>query len=165
MSWIVSKLDWSPNDFINYDDFNRIENNVQEVAAYLNSIQYSVPILAIVVDRNYSWIDFISSINRIEQNIETIRTSFITPGGYGPAKTWSAGKGFSFEDANRLERNLALLLNLGMLVYESFVYCGSFICGQALPLSQAIHFRRYADLETMTFDQVETYSWDEIELL
>lgn len=130
MAWIVPKLDWLPDDYINFVDFNRIENNTREVAEYLNSIQYVLPSLTIIDNGDKSSIDFISSINRIEQNLERIRTNFLTPPGYGGAKNWAAGIGFTYEDANRLESNLQLLLEYGLLVYKSFRYCGVAICGE-----------------------------------
>ncbi|MDR6883108.1 LamG domain-containing protein [Bacillus sp. 3255] len=88
------------------------------------------PKVGIVKNRtNYS-IDFLSSINRIEQNIEYIKSNFMTPAGYGGAKTWAVGNTFDYNDANRLEQNVKLLIDTGVLVFESFKYCGTFNCGQ-----------------------------------
>jgi hypothetical protein len=129
MAWIAPKIDWTDDDKINFADFNRIENNLNEVAAYLNSIQYSIPAMTSVTNRTISSIDFISSINRIEQNLETIRINFVTPPSYIPGKTWTVSKGFDYTDANRLESNLQLLLDYGLLVYKSFRRCGALICG------------------------------------
>lgn len=129
MAWITPKLDWVNTDSINYADFNRIENNIAEVAAYLNSIQYTMPTLTTVTNRDKAFIDFLSSINRIEQNLESIRTNFMTPGGYLSAETWIGGKGFDNTDANRLESNVKLLMDFGLLVYQSFRYCGTFSAG------------------------------------
>lgn len=129
MAWIAPKLNWVGTDSINFADFNRIENNAQEVATYLNSIQYHIPSLTTVTSRTNVSIDFLSSINRIEQNLEAIRTNFVTPPGYLSAETWVKGKGFDYTDANRLEANLQLLLDYGVLVFKSFKYCGATITG------------------------------------
>lgn len=129
MPWITPKLDWLPSDFINSADFNRIENNTQEVVAYLNGIQYEIPSISLNTTRTTSSIDFLSSINRIEQNLEVIRSSFLTPAGYLDAKTWTAGKGFNFMDAIRLESNIQLLMDYGLLVFKSFRICGAYTCG------------------------------------
>ncbi|WP_028609738.1 hypothetical protein [Paenibacillus harenae] len=130
MAWIAPKLNWLPTDSINAVDFNRIENNTAEVAAYLNSIQYVMPALTTVTNRTQTSVDYLSSINRIEQNIDAIRAAFLTPPGYGPKETWIPNKKFDNEDAIRLEQNLQLLLDWGVLVFESFRYCGAAICGE-----------------------------------
>ncbi|WP_135553234.1 hypothetical protein [Paenibacillus cymbidii] len=129
MAWLTPKLDWLPTDSINAADFNRIENNTAEVAAYLNSISYSIPSLTTNTGRTKTSIDFLADINRIEQNLETVRAHFLTPPGYQGAETWTQGKGFDNADAIRLEQNVKLLMEYGLLVYQSFLYCGATICG------------------------------------
>ena len=129
MAWITPKLNWLASDDINFVDFNRIENNMQEVVAYLNSIQYPMPSLTYNTARTLSSVDFLSSINRIEQNLESIRTNFMTPPNYGATETWVAGKGFDYTDANRLEQNIQYLMDYGLLVFQSFRRCGAYTCG------------------------------------
>jgi hypothetical protein len=131
MAWITPKLDWNENDWINYDDWNRIENNILELKNYLVGIQYNVPTpVSTNTTRNNLSIDFLSSINRIENNLDAIRLAFLSPSDYLPKETWIVGKGFDYSDANRLEKNTKSLLDWGMLVYQSFRYCGTFNCGQ-----------------------------------
>ncbi|ACT00227.1 hypothetical protein [Paenibacillus sp. JDR-2] len=134
MAWITPKIDWLSTNSINAEDFNRIENNIKEVAAYLNSIQYTMPSLTTVTNRTQSYVDFLSSIKRIEQNLEAIRAAFITPAGYPGTKAWGPGVRFNWEDANRLETNVKLLMDFGVLVYQSFRYCGAAICGETFVL-------------------------------
>lgn len=129
MAWIAPKIDWTNDDYINYADFNRIESNTKEVAAYLNSIQYAIPALTTTTTRSPASTDFISSINRIENNLETIRTNFVTPPGYGPKEVWDVEKGLDSAEVNRLELNLKLLMDYGLIVYQSFRRCGDTICG------------------------------------
>jgi hypothetical protein len=87
--------------------------------------------VGVVTNRDYYSIPFLSDINRIEQNIDYIRNNFMTPAGYGGAETWTAGKPFDHEDAIRLEQNVKLLIDTGVLVYQSFVYCGTIRAGQS----------------------------------
>lgn len=129
MAWIAPKLNWLPTDSINAVDFNRIENNIVEVVAYLNSIQYTMPALTSVTNRTQTSIDFLSSINRIESNLDSIRLAFLTPPGYGAKEVWVSGKGFDNLDAIRLEQNIQLLMDYGILVFKSFRYCGAYTCG------------------------------------
>jgi hypothetical protein len=129
MAWITPKLDWTASNYMNAADLNRIENNIAEVAAYLNSINYSIPALTTVTSRDKTRIDYLSDINRIEQNLEAIRANFLTPAGYLPVESWTVGKGFDYTDANRLEANVKLLLDFGVLAYQNFRYCGTQTCG------------------------------------
>lgn len=130
MSWIEPKTDWTSLDYYNYGDLNRIENNTAEVAAFLESIQYQVPELTVVTNRDKKSIDFISSINRVENNIEQLKDAFIAPPGYQGKKTWTVKKGFSYKDANRLENNLKLIYEWAHRVKENYRYCGTFTCGE-----------------------------------
>jgi hypothetical protein len=130
MSWITPKTDWQSTDYINYGDFNRIENNIIEIANYLRSITYNIPALTTVTNRDNTSIEFLSSINRIENNLELIRTNFVTPIGWQSTKTWILGNGFTNDDANRIENNIQLLMNLGVLTFQNFKYIGTFSCGE-----------------------------------
>jgi hypothetical protein len=129
MAWLTPKLDWLTTDSINAADWNRIESNMQEVVTYLNSIQYPIAAITTVTDRTQTYVDTLTSINRIESNLDSIRLSFLTPPGYGAMETWTIGKGFDNTDAIRLENNIKLLMDYGLLVYDSFRYCGATVCG------------------------------------
>lgn len=124
------KVDWTVDDYCEYSDLNRIEINTQELANYLTGLQYSIPALTHVTVRDISHIDFVSSINRIENNIETIKNNFIQPVGYQNAKTWAVGIGFTYLDAIRLETNLKLLYDLFLVAKNNLRYCGTFACGE-----------------------------------
>jgi hypothetical protein len=90
----------------------------------------NVPYIGAINNRTASSIDFLSSINRIENNLDAIKTSFgMTPPNYLTKKTWSVGQGFSFEDVNRLENNTQIIKTYGELITKSYRYCGAFTCG------------------------------------
>lgn len=127
--WINPKTNWKATDYLNYADLNRIEKNTEFVAEYLVNISYIVPIGTVVSNRTMQSIDFISSINRLEENIDIIKNSFLTPPGWQDKKVWSLGKGFSYDDANRLENNLKILKEWAEIAKDNLVYCGTFNCG------------------------------------
>lgn len=129
MSWINPKVNWTSNDYCNAEDLNRIESNTVEVVNRIDALGYAIPQLTTITDRDNTHIDFISSINRIETNIDTIKDNFFTPSGYQDSKTWSVGIGFTFQDANRLESNLNLLYILAQAVQNNIIYCGTFSSG------------------------------------
>jgi hypothetical protein len=128
--WYTPKVDWAPSDTINSDDFNAIEVNTSTILTFLESIQYPMPELTTVTNRTQASIDFLTGINRIEQNLEAIHSNFVHPNGYLGSKTWTSGKGFTDADASRLERNIMQLFEYGQLVVDSFRYCGTFYCGE-----------------------------------
>jgi hypothetical protein len=138
MSWIDPKLDWKETDYYNADDLNRVENNTLEVINFLKSIQFNAPDVVSVTDRDIFSIEFLSSINRVEGNIEAIKQAFMVPPGWQNTKTWTIGKGFDYRDANRLENNLNLLYIFAQLAKENIVFCGSFTCGEEVLINAMV---------------------------
>lgn len=127
---ISPKINWTSDDYYNYADVNKVESNIKIVANYLESIGYIIPLEDVITNRNMLSIDFISSINRVERNLDNIRVNMITPPSYETMKVWSNKMGFSFDDANRYEKNLLLLYKWAQLIKESYKYCGTFACGE-----------------------------------
>lgn len=128
---IPGKIDWKSEDYYNAEDLNRVEANAQFVKEYLESIDCQVDLGEVNTGRFMEDIDFISSINRVEDNLESIRKAMnIVPPGYGPKKTWTNKMVFNFEDANRYEKNLELLYKWAQQIFQSYKYCGEFICGE-----------------------------------
>lgn len=130
MSWLEPKTDWNSTDYYNAHDLNRVESNTAEVIAFLQSIQFDTPTITAVTNRDNTRIEYISSINRVESNIDTIKNKFLTPPGWQSKKTWTTGPGFNYQDANRLESNLELLYEYAQLAAQNIVYCGLFACGE-----------------------------------
>jgi hypothetical protein len=128
---ITVKTDWADKDGINFGDFNRIEQNVVTTKSYLTALQYSIPELTTVTNRTKTFIEYLSSINRIEELMETIRLNFFTPVGYPGTETWAVGKSFDFNEANRIEKNIKLLFLSAGLVAESLIRCGTINAGYA----------------------------------
>lgn len=127
---ITPKINWNSNDYYNFADINRVESNIEFVSDYLASIGYVIPLEGIISNRDMASIDFISSINRLERNLDNIRANMITPPSYEDMKVWSIEIGFNYDDANRYEKNLLLLYKWGQLIFESYKYCGTFNCGE-----------------------------------
>ena len=127
---IPPRTNWTSEDYYNAEDLNRVEANTQFVAEYLNSIDYMLTLEEIKTGRDIFSIDFISSINRVEGNLDSIRANIITPPGYGPMRVWTNRIGFDYRDANRYEGNLELLYKWAHLIFDSYKYCGEFVCGE-----------------------------------
>jgi hypothetical protein len=123
------KTNWLSTDFMGPLDMDRIEQNINQLAIYLRSIQYQIPALEIKMNRTRESIDYLSDINRIEQNLEVIKLRFLTPPNYLQSKVWTKDKAFDFNDANRLESNTQLMREYADKVVSSFRYCGALSAG------------------------------------
>lgn len=128
--WITPKLNWTPSDYYNFNDLNRVENNTEFIRDYFNDIGFKIPLMTFNKTRDVNWIELISSINRVEQNIEGIKNNSFIPPEYISGKVWSNANVFNYEDANRYERNLEYFKIWGQRVIDSFIYCGEFYCGE-----------------------------------
>lgn len=125
----IFKTDWAPLDYLNYGDLNRIERNTKYIAQYLAGLQYNIQIGTTKTGRDVTSIDLLSDINRIENNVEAIKTGFLIPPNYQGKKTWTIGMGFDYSDMNRLETNLSLLYKWKNIAIDNLIYCGTFDCG------------------------------------
>jgi hypothetical protein len=123
------KTNWLSTDFLSASEMNRIENNINLLAIHLRSIQYQIPSLEVKTNRTRVSIDYLSDINRIEQNLEVLRLRFLTPPNYLEAKVWTKVKTFDYNDANRLEANTQLMREYADRVVSSFRYCGAINAG------------------------------------
>jgi hypothetical protein len=123
------KTNWVSTDAINFADFNRLEDNIIILRNFIIAISYSIPAITSETGRTKTFLEYLSSINRIESNLQTIRNNSFTPSGYGGAVTWSLGLGFDFAQANRLENNVLSLFLAGGNIFDSFVYAGEVNAG------------------------------------
>jgi hypothetical protein len=123
------RTDWFADDHINAADFNRIEGNIRVVKEYLRYIQINIATQTTITLRDKIYVDLITSINRIEDNLDALRAGFLTPPNYLAKKTWVVGMGFNHEDVIRLESNILTLMQYAFFVYRSLRYCGDFTCG------------------------------------
>jgi hypothetical protein len=122
-------INWTSQNNFNAPDMNRIEQNAQSLAAYLQTLQYAIPPLTNVTNRTTATVETFDSFNRFESNIDTIRANFMTPTGYIAPKTWGVGVGFDYNDPNRWQTNLQALFDQAVSVEKSFQYCGTTIAG------------------------------------
>lgn len=130
MPWIEPKINWSSEDYYNFEDLNRVENNIEVIKVIVN-LYFKDMDLTINRTRNMKSIEFADSLNRIEKNIKVLKENSVTPLIWIDSKlNWQPGTSFNFEDANRLENNLLHLFNLLEITIDNFKYCGTLNCGE-----------------------------------
>lgn len=130
MAWITPVTNWTTSDYYNAGDLNRVENNTDHLRTALIALGYSIPSITTNVSRINESYDDLTSINRIESNLNEIKNNFVTPTTWQEAKTWTATTPFSVDDANRWESNQLALYNLSITIPQSFRYSGTFNLSQ-----------------------------------
>ena len=129
MPWITPKTDWTSTDYFNTVDINRVENNTQDLRSFFILIYIPMKELTFITNRTIQDYDKVSSINRLESNIEYLCSRLIVPSTWYQ-KTWTYTTYFSYEDTNRWEQTLELLYNYANLALQGYRYCGTFSSGQ-----------------------------------
>lgn len=129
MAWIPPKLDWQPTDYYNFEDLNRVENNTS-VITELIAVFDTPPAVVTIDNRNISRIEFADSLNRIEGNINALAQRYKPSGWINNKIDWVANTPFNYQDAMRLEKNLALLHFYYQGNIDNFRHCGAYICGE-----------------------------------
>lgn len=130
MAYVTPKTNWTSSDYYNGWDLNRIEENTEAVRALLVSIGYSIPALTINTSRIYESYDNITSINRIESNLNTLKTSYLTPVGWQSVVTWDKSTAFTAETANRWANSTVLLYEAAVNTRNGQRYAGTFSAGE-----------------------------------
>lgn len=103
--WTEPKTDWAITDSFNFEDYNRIKNNIAYLRKMALSFYSTVPFEDMGDDKNgYNEFPYAEEFNRLENNLELLRNStFIFNN--EEKKTWYANeKTPDFEDFNRIER-------------------------------------------------------------
>lgn len=129
MVWITPKLDWQPSDYYNFEDLNRVENNTEVIAELIAAFGIP-PVITTITDREMVAIELAVSLNRIEGNINALGQKYKPLGWEENKLDWRANTPFDYQDAIRLEKNLALLHFYYRGNMDNFRYCGAYTCGE-----------------------------------
>lgn len=104
---------WVSTDYLNYDDMNRIETNINTLYDLVLEIDSTASVPTIVTNRTYTSIDTVSSLNRIESNIANIDNYYPIQNFYWdtPKTNWKAWDSITYMDLNRIEGNIEAIYN------------------------------------------------------
>lgn len=126
------KTDWTPLDYYNFEDLNRVEQATRvvrdRVATWRGKlVQIDNPNTA----RDEKTIEFADSLNRIERNIYRLILTFAGQERFDEMKTdWTHDEPFDFADAIRLERNLKDMFYSIENNIANIPYCGQIVAGE-----------------------------------
>jgi hypothetical protein len=134
-SWTTPVTDWDSADYYNFGDLNRVESNTEYVYDQLVFMGYISSALTLVKTRTNTYLEYYDSLNRIENNMLTLKNSSYEPLGWiTPITNWvSVTDIFDYTDANRLESNILALKEMMDGIISNILYCGdaqASICGK-----------------------------------
>lgn len=111
---------------LNYQDFNRIEKNMQELAILLSSAGYYTDLMY-----KLNWmgndIPYLDEINRIRDNLIKLIIKFVEIGAF-PQITKSSF--LHYTEVNNWERTTELMFEYFDNLALQQKYCGNYICGE-----------------------------------
>ena len=128
---MVFKTDWNATDYINIADFNRIEQNAQDIADLIGTYKATPSLTGVKTDWAITDFIYYDVLNRIEGNIEILGLAHAKPTGWIDTKTdWVTGPiGSGYVLANRIETDLLLLYNSINGTSDYLLPCGTFSAG------------------------------------
>jgi hypothetical protein len=129
--FLEAKINWTPIDYYNYDDLNRVESMIVVVWEQVEKYRFkTVNLDDNISNRTKESIEFADSLRRIESNILLLGTELNFPTGFiNPNVLWVYNSAFSYEDANRLEKNLVILNDYVTKQIGAWRYCGQYTVG------------------------------------
>ncbi len=131
--FLLEPKTFTSNDYYNYYDLNRVEINTLATKDLAEVLRGDINLENIDFDRNMKAFPFADVLNRVEGNINILGNKLYKPKGWTqPKLDWRYNQPFSYEDANRLERNLLLLYNYAKANVDKIPHCGMYTCGEAV---------------------------------
>lgn len=125
MKWQRTKTNWNSRDYYHREDLERVENNIQALVDLVGKYNFYPELVpGSITDAPYA-----EDLNRIEGNIKELGIRLKPRGWIEPFTEWVYGAGFSYIDANRLERNIQALYDHYKGNTANFRYCGMHVAG------------------------------------
>ena len=103
---------YGSTDYINYNDFNNIEMNLENLTY---SVAYFSPEIP-TYDFNDSWKEndwvYLEKVKKIEIVIENLKKYFTRPENWIPSREWTPMSSFSYIDMNRWLNNMNAITSI-----------------------------------------------------
>lgn len=106
MSWLTPKTNWVATDYVNTEDYNRINGNLKHIADEFNLV------IAEYQSQNYTELPYSEKWNIAENNLELIN-QLTYDFEIGAKKEFRANQPYiAYEELNRLERAILKIHNV-----------------------------------------------------
>jgi len=121
--WITPKTDWKSEDFLNYTDLNRIENNSRYLSDILLGYGYHAE-HAQYENWQVNHFPFSSEMERIRRNIKNIKQNY-----FAKLEVPATLEGLDYEKLNAMEQILLEAYEAVKRMISAFQYCGDIYTG------------------------------------
>lgn len=129
--FLLEPKTFTSTSYYNFYDLNRVEINTLATKDLAEVLRGDINLEDIDFDRNMKALPFTDTLNRVEGNINILGNKLYKPKGWiTPKLEWAYNQPFSYEDANRLERNLLLLYNYAKGNIDKIPHCGQIYVGE-----------------------------------
>lgn len=107
--WAKPKINWDINSRFDMRDFNRIKNNLEYLKELFLTLYPDITWQNMGVDKGYMDYPYADDINKFEDNLDTLRSSFANLD-IGNKKTFYENQPFiDFIELNRIEKGIQML--------------------------------------------------------
>jgi hypothetical protein len=128
---MIVKTNWSPNDYLNYEDWNRIIGNVKTICTMGNYTGFTLE------DNNtYACVIDFFQLNAIEQALKELNKVVQIKYWEEPKVDWKAFDTISYKDLNRIESHTYNIYNV-LSGKPTLLYTGEITSGQKEQLGGA----------------------------
>ena len=139
MAFTTTKTDWSPSDFYNIEDWERLRDNLISINSWFRSHNWpKVNLTSMAASRGINSLPSVQLINRLEANIKNMyETTGIPITEFRDSKTWYSrldslySENPTYDDWNRWEM-FAKRLKESIDYVDTYLYrrtCGTFYSG------------------------------------
>ena len=107
--WTKPKIDWELSSRFDMRDFNRIKNNLEYLKELFLTLYPGISWQNMGADKGYRDYQYADDINKFEDNLEVLSSSFIGLG-VGDKKIFYENQPFiDFIELNRIEKGIQML--------------------------------------------------------
>ena len=103
MAWQTPKTNWKSTDYFNYQDYERIRNNILHLKNLVDQVYATITLDAMTAKSGYSDFVYADEFNAFENNLDKIK-KWITTVGIGSKQTfYDNGATPNYTELNRIE--------------------------------------------------------------
>lgn len=129
-TWIVPRTDWTAQDYINFSDFIRIHDNMENLRHSIQEFTGAVASLTPNTLTDEYALPCTSVINALERNLDALKAALRYDLPLPDTQTWPQTRNPDHTDVDRWESYLALLHRYIGNMVSAWHYSGELFAGE-----------------------------------
>ena len=109
IAWVTPKTNWTEASFFNPVDYNRIKNNINELASMINQVYRPITISNMGSDKTYSDYIYADEFNLFETNLDAMKNWIVNLGISDGVLYSPNAPTFNYTELNRIESAMLLM--------------------------------------------------------